>query len=182
MDFNQQVQQSLFKIDTEKTFIDKILARNEVDQVRELIKKPKLSRSEMLEVLYLIGGTESKLLNLGSWDRYVILKFFVWIREFVKVLELYFDYREHLTELEKKKQLVLSDRCKRMLDNNERLLEHNVKFLVDLYLNIGRSSLSLGGTGFLEPLKNKFEMHYPNQPNQTTTVQNQEARRLWTRG
>ena len=43
------------------------------------------------------------------------------------------------------------------------LLEHNAKFLIDLYLNIGRTSLSVGVTGLLELLKNKYELVYPQQ-------------------
>jgi hypothetical protein len=60
-------------------------------------------------------------------------------------------------------------RCKQLLYNNERLIEHNAKFLIDLYLNIGRTTLSLGGTGFLETLKNKYELTYPNQPGLNTS-------------
>lgn len=151
----------MFSVDSEKTFVDKILGRREVDQIRDLIRKPHLTRSELLEVLYLMGGVEAKLMNLGAHERYILLKFFVWIREFVKVVELYFDYREFL---ESKGNI--DPRFKALLDNNHNLLEHNVKFLIDLYLNIGRTSLSLGATGFREPLTNKFEVDYrmPNQP------------------
>lgn len=177
---SQALQHSLYSRDNEKTFLDKILARNEVDAIRELIKKPRLSRSEMLEVLYLIGGTEAKLMNLSSWDRYVLLKFYVWIREYLKVLELFFDYRETLEKKKEHGAVVLSDRCKQMLDNNERHLEHNVKFLVDLYLNIGRTSLSLGGTAFLEPLKNKFEVHYPHERAASGSVDN--SSKVYSRG
>ena len=42
---------------------------------------------ELLELLYMCIGTEAKLVNLSDWDRYVVLKFFVWIREFIKVVE-----------------------------------------------------------------------------------------------
>ena len=41
-------------------------------------------------------------------------------------------------------------------------MEHNVKFLVDLYFNLARTTLSKGATGFLEILKNKYEISYPN--------------------
>lgn len=153
----QQLSNALFGQQSEKTFIDKILARQDVDALRELIKKPKLTRADLLEILYLLSGAEAKLLNYGEWDRYVILKFFVWIREFIKVAELLYDYQEEL----EKKNPELSERTRRLLDNNERLIEHNAKFLIDLYLNIGRTSLSIGATGMMELLKNKYEVVYP---------------------
>lgn len=166
----------------DKSFLDKLLAKEDVDRLRELTKKPKLCREDLLELLYLLTSTESKLLNLGEWDRYIMLKFFVWIREFIKIAELLYDYqddlkrKEHLCNTCKKynddvknkctcitftPSAQLTPRCKQLLYNNERLIEHNAKFLIDLYLNIGRTTLSLGGTGFLETLKNKYELVYP---------------------
>lgn len=173
--FEQNLERSMFGKNPEKSFIDKILARQDVEAIRDIIKKDRLTRQDMLEILYLLSGAESKLLNYGAWDRYVILKFFVWIREFVKVAEIMYDVRENiekdlalevkLAKVKDKSLLVDVDgvrkRTERLLDNNERLMEHNVKFLVDLYLNIGRTSLSLGGGGFLELLKNKYEIVYP---------------------
>lgn len=186
--FEDALNKGLFQEQAEKTYIDKILSRQDVEAIREIIRKPRLKREDLLEVLYLISGTESKLLNYGEWDRYVILKFFVWIREFVKIAELLYDYQDDLERKENlckcggyqqsenlpvgalictcdkfKQKFFLSSRTKRLLDNNERLIEHNAKFLIDLYLNIGRTSLSIGATGILELLKNKYEMTYPGQ-------------------
>lgn len=187
MGFEQDLQNKVFSDTGERTFIDKLLAKEEVKDIRELIKKPRLTRSELLEILYLISGTESKLVNYGTYDRYVILKFFVWIREFIKIAELLFDYTDELyrkentctlclkyintnKEAEKcvcevsKPYVVLTERSKRLLDNNQRLIEHNAKFLIDLYLNIARTSLSIGATGMLELLKNRYEVQYMPTP------------------
>jgi len=187
--FEQQLQNAMFSGSKEKTFIDKLLAKEDVDRLRELIKKPKLKREELLELLYLLGSTESKLLNYGEWDRYVILKFFVWIREFIKVAELLYDYTDDLERKENtcssctkfkkgylsgdedvctcevfKTSIMLTKRTRQTLYNCERLVEHNAKFLIDLYLNISRTTLSIGGTGLLEILKNKYEIAYPQSP------------------
>jgi len=199
MSFEDNLQRSMFSESKEKTFIDKLLGKEDVQAVREIIKKPKLTRSDMLEALYMLSSNESKLLNYSAWDRYVILKFFVWIREFIKVAELSFDYQDDL-ELKEKlckcggyvnitdKNLnylkkcdckvpvnifVITTRTKRLLENQQRLIEHNVKFLIDLYFAIGRTSLSLGGTGFLEILKNKYEISYDQKQ---TITQNQEKK------
>lgn len=197
MGFEQDLQNKVFNDTGERTFIDKLLAKEEVKDIRELIKKPRLTRSELLEILYLISGTESKLVNYGAYDRYIILKFFVWIREFIKIAELLFDYTDELykkentcstcektidplekTETKKCKcdtaipYVVLSERSKRLLDNNQRLIEHNAKFLIDLYLNIARTSLSVGATGILELLKNRYEVQYVQAPVSPQTQQN----------
>lgn len=187
--FEQNLQNAMFSGNREKTFIDKLLAKEDVDRLRELVKKPKLQRAELLELLYLLGSTESKLLNYGQWDRYVILKFFVWIREFIKVAELLYDYADDLKVKENtcknckqpkevpdgskvvacdcgnfESSIDLTKRTRQLLYNNERLIEHNAKFLIDLYLNISRTTLSIGGAGFMEMLKNKYEIAYPQAP------------------
>jgi len=179
MTFAENLERNLLNTTSEKTFIDKILAKEDVNRVRDLIKKPRLKREELLELLYLLAGTEAKLVNYGDWDRYIILKFYVWVREFIKVAEIFFDYKDDLRIKEKKKVMILSDRTKKILDNNERLIEHNAKFLIDLYFNIARTTLSLGASGFLETLKNKYEIAYPNLP--AAPVPQQENRGLFRR-
>jgi hypothetical protein len=157
--------QSILGSSGEKTFIDKLLGKNDVDRVRELVRKEKLTREELLELLYSLSGTEMKLLNMGSWDRYVILKYFVWIRDFVKNIEIMYDYQEKISSskqgllIDKKRQ----ERLNKLIAENEKLAEHMIKFMVDLYFNMARTTLSLNATGFMELLKNKYEVLYPNQ-------------------
>ena len=174
--FEESLQNNLFQGSKEKTYIDKLLAKDDIEKLKELIKKPKLKREELLELLYLLSSTESKLLNYGEWDRYVVLKFFVWLREFIKVAELLYDYSEDLRSKEEKiKEFKLSARANKMLENNERMIEHNAKFLIDLYLNIGRTTLSLGGSGFFETMKNKYEMSYDQKQTINTNPQQSSA-------
>lgn len=184
--FESALEGSMFSATTEKTFVDKVLAREDVNAIRELVKKPRLTRSDLLEILYLISSTESKLLNYSDWERYVILKYFVWVREFIKVAELLYDYEDSLHKKENicsvckltikddtKRDnckcsppspiFMLTPRTQKLLDNNARLIEHNAKFLVDLYLNISRTSLSVGATGLMELLRNKYEIQYNQQ-------------------
>lgn len=170
MGFEDQLNNQVFNARSEKTFIDKLLAKDDVKAIQELIKKPQLTRSELLEVLYLISGTEAKLLNYSEWDRYVILKFFVWIREFIKTAELLYDYQDDLQARSAEGKVIMSERTKKFIENNRRLCEHNAKFLIDLYLNIGRTSLSIGATGILEMLKNRYEMNYNYSQPQSSPV------------
>lgn len=157
MTFEDDLKENLFKRNEEKSFIDKMLARREVDEIREIIKKKELSREDILDLLYMLSSNESKLLNFSEWDRYVILKYFVWIRDFVKIVEGLYDYKDDLSKAEYN----LTPETVQILNNNDRLLSHNTKFLVDLYFNICRTTLSIGATGIMELLKNKFEVSYP---------------------
>jgi hypothetical protein len=173
--FEQAIANQVFSKNQEKTFIDKILAKQDVESVRELIKKPRLKREELLELLYLLTSTESKLLNYSEWDRYIILKYFVWIREFIKISELLFDYTDFINKKEATGRHILTDRSRELLDNCERLVEHNAKFLIDLYFNIARTTLSLGATGILELIKNKYEISYPQTANINTPMQENKS-------
>jgi hypothetical protein len=187
MGFEQNLANNLFSSNSEKTFVDKILAKDDVLRVRELLRKKKLDREDYSELLNLMSGNEAKLLNYSEWERYLILKFFIWIRDFLKVAELLYDYQDDLKKKENvcskckklfnkfennkaeckcenpEPLLTISTRTRKILDNIEKLCEHNLKFLIDLYFNISRTGLSVGATGLLEIIKNKYEISYPNQ-------------------
>lgn len=153
-----EITRGLFSKNTEKTFIDKILAKDDIAKMKDLVRKEDLTRSDMLELLYLISGVEQKLVNYSEWDRYVILKFFVWIREFVKLMELLFDWEDNQKKIEE--QFTLTAEQRLLFDKSKKIMEHNVKFLMDLFLNIMRSSLSVNGSAFFEILRNKYELKY----------------------
>lgn len=179
MSFEEALQTSMLSNNKERTFIDKLLAREDTEKLRELMKKTPLTRSDLLEILYILGSTESKLLNYGDWDRYVMLKFFVWLREFVKFGELLYDYKDDMDKREKDGKIKLTSNATQLFENNQRYIEHNIKFLVDLYLNIGRTTLSRGATGILEMLKNKYELSYPQMAALATQVQTQQQSGGW---
>lgn len=211
--FEQQLEKALFSGSADRSLIDKLLAKDEVMKIKELMKKERLTRSELLELLYMCLSTESKMLNYGEWDRYIMNKFFVWIREYIKVAELLYDYQDSLHKREKscvtchkpvldaeeKKALknqsdacscsdpklpkILTRRTTELLLINERLMEHNAKFLIDVFFMIGRTTLSLGASGFLEILKNKYEITYPQgMPFQTPLDQKSTSPGLFGMG
>lgn len=151
----QQIAQNMFSQNSEKSYIDKLLGKSDIDSLRKVMKKDSLDREDINEILYLMSGAESKLWNFSGWERYIVLKLYTWIRDFVKNFEILFDYEQENPKL--------SANSKRLLENNKKYMSHNLKFLIDLYMNISRTTLSIGGTGFLEPLHNKFEISYPEQ-------------------
>lgn len=188
--FEANLARNMFTQQSEKTFIDKVLAKDDVNAIKALVKKPKLTREDLLELQYLLTGNEAKLVNYSEYDRYIILKFFVWIREFIKIAELLFDYEEELASKSKickicdniinptkdiglkckcanpRPTMKLTKRAQKLFDNNSILIQHNAKFLIDLYLNIARTSMSVGAGGFLELIRNKYELYYPNMQQQ----------------
>ena len=176
MVIEQALAEAFKQRDTEKTFIDKLLAKDDIARIKELMRKNGLKREELLELLYMLSSSESKLLMLPEYHRYVLLKYFVWVREFVKICEFNFDYRENLNRKVQSGRFKLSDRAKRILDDNTKMLEHNTKFLVDLFLMIARTSLSLNGAAFGELLKQRFELQY-SQKDGTQSPSNQMSLR-----
>lgn len=159
MDIEQKIQASMMNKTPDRSLIDKLLAKGESDRLTEIVRKKNLKREEVLELMNLLVGVEAKLVKLDLWQRHIVNKFFVWIREFVKTLELLIDVEEEL-----KANNDLSGESKKfqaMLDNVHTSIEHDVKFLVDVYLNITRTSLSLGNSNaFNEMLKQKYEVTY----------------------
>ena len=216
-----QIERSIYQTNSEKTFVDKLLAKEDSARIRFLMKKSPLSRSDLNELLNLITSVQQKLANFNDWDRYIVLKFFVWVRESVKLGELFYDQQDDWHELEnicitcnkmiktkdqekkcqcsteeqdkkfndiateyndnvimlktnfgihsascelKKVQtpkVQLDKDTKKLFENTMRQMEHNIKFLTDLYLNIVSTTLSLGATAFKEISQNKYEISYP---------------------
>lgn len=156
MSMSEALQALQVKRTNEKSFIDKILGKDDVEKLRSLMKKTSLEREDLLELLYLVSSSEIKLYNFDERERYVMMKMFVWLREFVKVLEQQYD-------LDIDKNKLFTEEGRQLLKNSRNLMEHNIKFLIDLYLNISRSTLSKKGFGFKELLENKFEFSYDNR-------------------
>jgi len=155
MSFEEQLQQQFNKSSSEKTYVDKLLSRKDVEKMNKLMQKSPMTRKDLSDLFSMVQSTESKLYNLGGWDRYVLNKYYNWLNEMFSVAEGIFDYE---ADMGKKK---ITDRTKKIFTNVRRHMEHNIKFCVGLYMNICRTSLSLGGTGILEMLHTKFEVSYP---------------------
>ncbi|WP_456477608.1 hypothetical protein [Geoglobus ahangari] len=153
--FVSELNKYIFPHQAEKTWIDKILDRQDVERIRELMRKEELSRDDLLELLYLMAGNEIKLVNFGEWDRYLLGKYFAWIRDFVSLAETIFDYIDE-TKID-------DPEVKSAIDHITKQITHAVKFNVDVYLYLMRSTLSLGGAAFDTLTKSRFEYHYPSQ-------------------
>ena len=119
------------------------------------MKKDKLTYEDINQLLYLLTSDEAKLLNLKEYDRYILGKFYTWIREFVKILEEIYKLKQQLKEGK-----LVDKETEESLQKTEQIMIHNVKFLVDVFLFLSRSSLSINAKAFVEFLKQKFEYEY----------------------
>jgi len=168
MSFEDALTQNIIGRNVEKSYTDKILARNEIETIKQLIKKDKLTRSEIAELLYCCTSAESKLVNYDSWDRYIANKYFVWIRHISMIAEILFGYEELLVKKQKDNPeiKIVNERTFTLLDHSKIMIEQITKFNVDLYLNLARTTLSVGGHGFFDILNNRYEIHYPEMAQQ----------------
>jgi len=203
--FEKVVQNSLLNASAiEKTTIDKVLARQDADRVREIVRKTELTREDVSELRDLLASPEIKMLSYDEWKWYVQLKFYTWVTEIIKHAEMTYDYEYILLKKSntclhcekeikskintdlcqcaiKTSKVKISQNTETLLRNNRMIMQFCIKLMVETYLNIGRSSLSIGATGFLETLKNKFEMQYsgdnPNMP--APAVQQQKKKGIF---
>jgi hypothetical protein len=145
---------------SERTSIDKMLGKQEIDDVKELIKKSHLTREELLELLYRVHSTECKLLNLDEKLKYLLSKYFVWIGDFILCIHLMFDFAEQLKTQEalmsKKeykptgREIILSEDSKKMFSDMQISMEEAAKFLITVYYSVARPTVSIGAMGLKE--------------------------------
>jgi len=151
-----------FRPPAERAFSDKLLSKEEVKKLQELIKKDNLTRQELLELLYLLTGVELKLANLTEYDRYLLGKYFAWVRDLVKLAEFLYDYIE---KIEGNKFKKYGETIKETLEAIKKMILHDVKFGVDIYLFLLRSTLGIEAFAFDSLSKQRYEYEYaPYQP------------------
>ena len=157
--------------DVEKTFIDKVLGRQDAERLKELMAKSELTRNDLTELLYLLTSVNLKLVNFNEWDRYLLGKFYAWIRDFVTLCEDIIDYEDDINDPTKGLISNTTDtQLKNIIERVRKHDIHNCKFLIDVFLYLSNSTLSIGGSGFDTLTTSKFEYdygpYYTNPPQQ----------------
>jgi len=154
------VENLLFDRGQERTLIDKLLDRRDVERIKKLIAKEALTREELLELLYLITGIETKLVNYTEDDRYILGKYYAWIRDFVNAAELFYDVQSQIREAMLKYDEDTKKQLTKTLEYIRGLLLHDVKFAIDVFLFLSRSTLSIDAKAFEMLLTSKMEYEY----------------------
>lgn len=139
----------------EKTFIDKLTAKEDVSQMRKLHIKEKNERKDILEMLQLLVGNETKLLNFDEKERHILGKYFIKIRQAFQITDEVWDYFEQLEKLCNHKQTLL------LWKDNMAMVNGSSLFCVDTFQWLSRSGMSIEGAGFKNILTNRFELAYP---------------------
>ena len=160
----EDIEQTIMTGMGERSFVDKLLDRRDVEKIERIITKEKLTREDLLLLLYLITGIETKLVNYTEHDRYVLGKYYAWIRDFVNVAELFYDVEKQIRETyanaKDEKQRDEWQRTEKILDYIRGLLLHDVKFAIDVFLYLSRSTLSVNAKAFDTLLTSKYEVEY----------------------
>lgn len=152
----QALEKSLMTKDSEKSYLDKVYGRKDIEDIRKLMTKEHLNREDVNKLLDLMAGQEAKLVNMGAYERYVILKFYAWIADICRKAQYLYDYEEDVVN----GKVGLDQDTKRLFETAKFRLEYAIKYLVEVYLNINRTSLSLGGTGFSSGIETKWDITY----------------------
>lgn len=163
--FERNMGGMIFGQDHEKTFIDKVLDRKDSERLRDLMMKEELNRSELLELLYIIVSINTKLVNYSDWDRYLLGKFLAWIRDFCTLHECLLDYIDDYKQYANKDKKENSEykSIMKALKQIRTYESHNLKFLIDVYLYLSNSTLSISAVAFDTLSKSRFEYSYPQR-------------------
>lgn len=155
----ERLDNKMFAPQRERSFTDKSLAKEEIGKIAVLVRKRDLTSEDWNELLYLLAGVESKVLNFDENDRYILGKDFAWIRDLVDLEIKLVDYHQHLIE----KNYNISPNSLKLLKSMIDKHGDNCKFLIDVFFFMGRTTLSLEGAAFKTINTNKYEYVY-DQP------------------
>lgn len=158
----RRLSQAVMNGNIEKSYTDKLTAKDEMNDIRQIFRKSELNRSDLHDILSLMASSETKLVQFNEWERYIVLKLFVWLREFCKIMELMIDYKDYLETKHKAGDLNFTDRAKVSFNNAYKTGWGNARAIVELYFMIMRTSLSINGRLISDLTKDKFEIQYQN--------------------
>ena len=154
----------MFSQQAEKTNIDAILSRRDIEKINELFKKDIWEKQDLQELMHLLSGAEVKMLKFSDEDRYLLGKFKAWIDDFVTIGIQAFDIKEKMEEQEE-----LTDEERDIMNKAMELTHHTIRYLVSIFLFLARSSLSLGGEAFSRFTEERvMHLYPPETPPQKT--------------
>jgi len=192
--FYQNLSRVLFQGESEKSLVDKLLGRQDADKLHMLMQKEPLNKSDIEEILFLMTSIDQKIVNYDEWDRYVIIKLFPWVKDYSTICKTWMIYEEQfekgnfnndfsIVEATEGKQEIkpILDETKNIISETTKYLQHNLKFLISIFLLVSNSTLSIDGAAFETLTTSRYEYSYPNlplpQPQQRGSVMNLFAKK-----
>jgi len=188
--FYQNLNRTLFQGESEKSLVDKLLGRQDADKLHSLMQKEPLTRSDLEEILFLMTSIDQKIVNYNEWDRYVIVKLFPWVKDYSTICKTWMLYEEQYdkgefdkdftiikenqidvtdekTKLLAKKETTIKpilEETKRIVTEISKYMQHNLKFLISVFLLVSNSTLSIDGAAFETLTTSRYEYSYPSLP------------------
>lgn len=178
-------------LDIDKSFTDKLLGRQDANKLTELIRKDELEREDLSEILNLISSINSKLVNYNEWDRYSLGKYYTWIRSFIKEAQEVIKLKKEVEVfiVATKKEIDETKDSEKLIKLNAMMDTHMLtsdlitktrdficddsKFIIDVFLFMSNSTLSLGAAAFDTLSTSRYEYSYPIVNPPTVTPDNQ---------
>ena len=157
MSFENEYSKYLNSDNPEKTFIDKIMDRQDAEKFISIMKKPELTREDFLELQELVVGIENKLLNLDDHDSWTLGKYIVRINEAIDIAHMLFDYKKNVEDYN-----MLNKESIRGLDL---AIQKIKKIIISSIYTINfmrRTSLSRNGKTIESLIEKGKELSYPN--------------------
>lgn len=146
----------------ERTVIDKLFARDDIEKVRELLKKENLKRVEWQELEHYLTSLEPKLQNLEPDLMYKLSKFMVTVSSAVS-LSGYFADCAGLIEKELEKGKLISLKARNHFKIVRARVDRSTKLLYSVFTYSGRVTLSNKALAFKEFTRAQWEQQY-NMP------------------
>jgi len=153
--FEQALSSQLYAKDYEKSFLDKPLAKEDVAKIKELMRKPHLTKEELTEVYHHVATNEVKLLNWQENDKYQLTECVITLESLFNLAMQIYDITE---DVQKENP---GSKAASVWKANRDVAERNIRTLLTLYLYMSRGTLSLEGTGFDKIITNRHEYIYP---------------------
>jgi len=153
---DQIVAQQMQTATVEKSVLDKLFAKEDIQKITEIHKKTNPTREDMQELLQLLNGMEQKLLNYDEDYPHILGRYFVRIRETFALYEAIEEFYANMKHLLKEKRTI------ELYESMIYKLKSTCLIYSSNYQQIGRSTMSIEGVGFFNALTNKFELSYPN--------------------
>lgn len=168
--FEQGITGGMIQGDAEKTRYDKLVSKEEMMRLRELIMQEKFTLKEVNEIMNLANSGETKMTRLDEYERKILGKYLnIWLGNFVKrygkVLIASGYYKENWDKL--------TERQKNMRTDIEKSMTEQFKQSIHSYFYAMRTPLSLEGTLIDSLSKNRQEVEYSGIPGVNPGLTNQ---------
>lgn len=152
--FEQQLSQAVYTPGTNKAYSDKLLAQDEVNEMKELVQRDYLTGADLRRLGYLLSGNEMKLVYFSPKERYLIVKYLTWIHKAIKIQQT------RLRNVTILAERGASETGRLAIMQAYNILDEDIKKMIGVYLALTRSSLSINGKAFVDLSTNRSETVY----------------------